>query len=394
MTSAPGSSRQSSVGSSSLSTGTSSKPESIATSTKFTSGPSIPGSRDGRRPGRLSGAPNGMALFVDYGSTSELGAGQDEPLFSPDLANPTFSLPPPFRDDVPESSAKNAPIANKSYLSGDSSMALQPPFKRLRYSVDTLLDSPRLTQGSSPASLSESVSGTNPNAYSSTNLLPHDSPVTPAASSSYSEDDARQSSRSGQPSPDIRRMSVNSLLTGPPGPSYQQDLNASGSNKRRSQETPLILAEPTSYYGVDRGFKDLDMGKNDDMNAITGSSPKLSRDVNDFFVDGTADDDDCATEFGFGVETNDLDYGPGGYYDKPVFIRIPRNLEPLPSKLLENPMNLLYFHHFMNHTARVLVPHDDPVSNPFRTVLPHMAVTNDNLLSLLLAYSGKYEAFE
>ena len=329
-----------------------------------------------------------MALFVEYESASEPGVGQDDPLFSPDTVNPTFSLPPPFKDDVSEPSTRTAPVASKSYLTGDG-MPLQPPFKRLKYSADTLLDSPRLTQGSSPASLSESVSGTNPNFYSSTSLLPLDSPVTPAASSSYSEDDTRQSSRSGQPSPDIRRMSVNSLLTGPPGPSYQQDFNSSGSAKRRSQETPLILAEPTSYYGVDRGFKDLDMGKNDDMNAITGSSPKLSRDLKDFLNDGTADDDDCATEFGFGVETNDLDYGPGGYYDKPVFIRIPRNLEPLPSKLRENPMNLLYFHHFMNHTARVLVPHDDPVSNPFRTVLPHMAVTNDNLLSLLLAYSGK-----
>lgn len=52
-------------------------------------------------------------------------------------------------------------------------------------------------------------------------------------------------------------------------------------------------------------------------------------------------------------------------------------------------MNLLYFHHFMNHTAKALVPHDDQQSNPYRHVLPQMAVKNDNLLSLMLAYSGQ-----
>jgi hypothetical protein len=35
------------------------------------------------------------------------------------------------------------------------------------------------------------------------------------------------------------------------------------------------------------------------------------------------------------------------------------------------------------------VPYDDPHANPFRTILPQMAVKNDNLLALLLAYSGE-----
>ena len=39
----------------------------------------------------------------------------------------------------------------------------------------------------------------------------------------------------------------------------------------------------------------------------------------------------------------------------------------------------------------VLMPHDDVESNPFRVVLPQMAVKNDHLLSLLLAYSGQSE---
>ena len=40
----------------------------------------------------------------------------------------------------------------------------------------------------------------------------------------------------------------------------------------------------------------------------------------------------------------------------------------------------------------MLVPYDDPQSNPFRIILPEMALKNDNLLSLLLAYSGTVSA--
>lgn len=40
------------------------------------------------------------------------------------------------------------------------------------------------------------------------------------------------------------------------------------------------------------------------------------------------------------------------------------------------------------------MPYDDVESNPFRIILPQMAVKNDHLLSLLLAYSGKSEPSE
>lgn len=139
----------------------------------------------------------------------------------------------------------------------------------------------------------------------------------------------------------------------------------------------MCLSEVTTYYGIDPGFKDLDLGKNDDMNAIIKA-----------FKGSTVEDDLTAAE---SVRFRmDRDFsGPKGYYDRPVPIKIPRDLEPLPAKLRENPMNLLYFHHFMNHTAKALVPHDDQQSNPYRHVLPQMAVKNDNLLSLMLAYSGQ-----
>jgi len=94
----------------------------------------------------------------------------------------------------------------------------------------------------------------------------------------------------------------------------------------------------TETWGVDRGFIDLDIGKNDDDNATSGMSPKAVL-HNQELINGSPSDA-LPVEFGFGMESNDtaLDVR---YYDKPVPICIPRALEPLPTKLLENPMNLL-----------------------------------------------------
>ena len=239
-----------------------------------------------------------------------------------------------------------------------------------------------------------------------------------------------------QPASDYRRLSVNSLLSEESPSSHEEILReATGSYLRLDTRSEHLRS--TTYYGIDRGFRDLDVGSNDDINAISGSSPKLSR--SSLHMD-SSEDEEGPFEFGFGVHWNDVERKSGGYYDQPVVIRIPRCLEPLPSKLKDNPMNVLvccfslslslslcvcvcrycrasqasgprltlslvadrqltpfysqkkYFHHFLNHTARVLVPHDDPQSNPFRTILPQMAVRNDNLLSLLLAYSASHRA--
>jgi hypothetical protein len=117
---------------------------------------------------------------------------------------------------------------------------------------------------------------------------------------------------------------------------------------------------------------DLDIPKNDDANAIMIFSPPASREntMNDNGSrrQSTADSD-FAEQFGFGSRARDIAFEPGGYYAKPVPIKIPQALEPLPDTLLQNKMNLLYFHHFLNHTARILVPHDCE-QNPFRTILP------------------------
>ncbi|KAI0139191.1 hypothetical protein GGR57DRAFT_496228 [Xylariaceae sp. FL1272] len=209
------------------------------------------------------------------------------------------------------------------------------------------------------------------------------SPLTPATSSTYSDDDYHQAHRTEH---NATKMSVSSLLAGPPSlRALYSDGTGHARGMRPPSETRARNASERTFYGIDRGLPDYDLGKNDDMNAIGGSSPLLQRDKLDNGPEVGAEGFSW-NESGFGVETKGFDDPSSGYYSKPI----PRNLEPLPLKLVENPMNLL--HHFLNHTARVLVPYDDPHANPFRTILPRMAVRNDNLLALLLAYSASHRA--
>jgi hypothetical protein len=170
-------------------------------------------------------------------------------------------------------------------------------------------------------------------------------PLTPASSHSddgYKAFPPKVSPHAFPESPDLRRLSVSSLLSGPPGIPYQNERTYSAKSNSDIQDWSLELRDvyqDTTTWGIDRGFKDLDIGKNDDMNAISGSSPVALRDHLDLVLD--EDGGFIPIEFGFGMETNDTAFDSGGYYDKPVAICIPRALEPLPNKLLENPMNLL-----------------------------------------------------
>ncbi|KAF2092789.1 C6 zinc finger domain-containing protein [Rhizodiscina lignyota] len=145
----------------------------------------------------------------------------------------------------------------------------------------------------------------------------------------------------------------------------------------------------TTAYGYDLGKPDEDVPKNNDADAIRViGSPEAKRlpfPSGGFFFDGHSDEAEEESK------ERPIAFNRGGYYAKPVGIRIPKALEPLPSKLMENPMNLLYFHHFLNHTARILVPHDCE-QNPFRNILPQMAVQDDNILNLMLAYSAAHRA--
>jgi len=200
-------------------------------------------------------------------------------------------------------------------------------------------------------------------------------PLTPTSPSAAPEDahqhlDAGASPHAHRDSLDLRRLSVNSILSGPPEGDGSRTATHAEQLCTISSYPFRDLGTETVTYGLDRGFPDLDVSKNNDMNAINGMSPAMVNDdmevmVQNLFGDGYY----VPTEFGFGLQAKDTAFGKGGFYAKPVPVKIPRSLEPLPPTLLQNPMNLLYFHHFLNHTARMLVPHDCS-ENPFRKILP------------------------
>ena len=213
-------------------------------------------------------------------------------------------------------------------------------------------------------------------------------PSTSAASSVGSEDFhpsmTGPSSQQVQDSNDFRRLSVKSLL------SEDSPADSGGSNDNvfpgKLNVGPFNYQKTT--YGIDRGFPDIDLPHNNDMIALNGVTPTmatadLDRNEADF------GNEDLYSEFGFGLNACEGFNEGSGYYTSPVTVSISRSLEPLPPTLHDNPMNLLYFHHFVNHTARMLVPHDCS-ENPFKSLLPQ-STCNCTLCPSSLAdsvYSG------
>ena len=181
-------------------------------------------------------------------------------------------------------------------------------------------------------------------------------PLTPI--SSVGSDDPITSTISKHPSPtnappDLRRMSVQSIIN--------NDLSEHSHDSALARQYPIADFSATTY-GYDLGLPDLDTPNNDDFSAITMFSPQAdTMELDDETPYGSAD-----------PRSKDMAFESGGYYAKPVAIRISKSLGALPPILMENPMNLLYFHHFLNHTARILVPHDCE-RNPFRQILPESA---------------------
>ena len=182
-------------------------------------------------------------------------------------------------------------------------------------------------------------------------------PLTPS-SSIGSEDPTIPSSANQQssayPPPDLRRLSVQSLINNTQDNSLQE-YNPRGESRRRYPVQDSV----STTYGYDMGLPDFDTPRNKDHSAIAIFSPPI----------GTLELNDDFPFIEPEPHSRDMAFGKGGYYAKPVQIRVPKSLEPLPQLLMENKMNLLYFHHFINHTARILVPHDCE-KNPFRQILP------------------------
>jgi hypothetical protein len=222
---------------------------------------------------------------------------------------------------------------------------------------------------------------------------PHlSNPLTPAASSTTSDDFhskwmPKLSPKTTQATQEneVRRVSVNSLLSGSPEPEESRPKITSQARTESEQSTTTTFTVPhppafvhqrttsgsqTETYGLDRGLPDLDLPRNNDTGAISEGSPSVHSELDAWLNDFEL----AIPEFGFGLPTRETVFAKGGYYASPVPIKIPRKLEPLPATLLENPMNLLYFHHFLNHTARILVPHDCS-ENPFKTILPKSMFT-------------------
>lgn len=116
-------------------------------------------------------------------------------------------------------------------------------------------------------------------------------------------------------------------------------------------------------YGFDCGHPDLDLNKNDDHGAIDVGPALHSTSSNRAAGCPEVVNGQITTERHRSGNTR------YAYYEFPVPINIPRHLSPLPSALLDNPINLMYFHHYLNHTSRMLVPHDCE-NNPFISVMP------------------------
>lgn len=122
------------------------------------------------------------------------------------------------------------------------------------------------------------------------------------------------------------------------------------------------LTSVTDNYGLDSGRQDHDLALNNDHAAIDINSA-----VDKVSSRSRNDGSSSPTSFHGSSPAQKPDFT--GYYASPVPVNIPRYLSPLPSSLLKNPINLLYFHHFLNHTSKMLVPHDCD-NNPFVSVLP------------------------
>ncbi|KAK5943651.1 hypothetical protein PMZ80_004659 [Knufia obscura] len=330
---------------------------------------------------------NGLRQSISYPSPSDSSFG------SPSYTTTTFAFPGSSYHMPPPQPTSNPTLSNE---------AMQSPYnsaKRMRMS-------PRADSFGRQQPLGRSLT----NGYGSVEDLqrqyfgaatptyfgPHfQNPLTPATSSTSHPNDM-----------DDRRISVSSLLS--------EDPDADQSSRKTSTSYPTAWEPPptiyeqlppeplrrgslhqrmisyseTETYGHDRGLPDWDLGRNNDTMAINGGN--TPSDHSDF--ESWLNDTDLGIpEFGFSLPSKDQAFNPGGYYASPVPIKIPKKLEPLPKTLTDNPMNLLYFHHFLNHTARILVPHDCP-ENPFKTILPKMAVENHNLLNLMLAYSACHRA--
>ena len=145
-------------------------------------------------------------------------------------------------------------------------------------------------------------------------------------------------------------------------PDAKEDDRAAKDANLAQSKWQAYLTSVTDNYGLDCGRPDRDLAFNNDHAAIDINA---ALDI----ISSRGRSEDTASSPVSRAASDILKPDYSGYYATPVAINIPRYLSPLPKTLLENPINLMYFHHFLNHTSRMLVPHDCD-NNPFISVLP------------------------
>ncbi|KAK1726260.1 uncharacterized protein BDZ83DRAFT_269036 [Colletotrichum acutatum] len=167
---------------------------------------------------------------------------------------------------------------------------------------------------------------------------PIGSPLTPVSLVIKSDDETRSSilSLPSPASPEDSRLSVNYLLSSSPRLVYgvnkgmAQPYGPPWFNSGFKQE----VSEEATFYGFDLGIPDADIAQNDDAGSIfpTVSSTRYSG----RFLQAM-----CGGSNSQQSETINGTMPGVWYYGQPIPIWIPRNIEPIPAKLRENPMNVL-----------------------------------------------------
>jgi hypothetical protein len=271
----------------------------------------------------------GFKLVQQYPSSDVTGARTHERL------GPSTSPPKSDQTTVPPL-ATTSSISTLSPAQAERDDA-QRSRKRARFDTGTRtsnsVDKKTPTSSSAATDVSEAASAF----LHGSVLSPGESPGNSATLSAHSDEDHRLSGPVDlpfPPSPRARRLSVSSLLSGPLPNARRWEDGSQGPSPlqlrllKTSISTSENAASPT-YYGIDRGFPDRDLGLNDDENAITGSSPLIPRQQLEISPENS-ESDHYPNEFGFGVQSNDIKEDSGGYYAEPVQIYIPANFEPLP----------------------------------------------------------------
>ncbi|GME28357.1 C6 zinc finger domain containing protein [Neofusicoccum parvum] len=263
-------------------------------------------------------------LGADYPSPSRA----ESPFAASPLGDAGTASPmlPPLRMNPPASSPVTAPAEHRTKRirlspANDSPVAQSfPSSTRQAFGAEAANAAPGATDAPSPYSIAPATP------YSSF----VGTPLTPGSSVASEESNLRSGSRPltvpYQPSPDPRRLSVNDLLidNGQPAPTARE---------RTPHYPNLDVNSGTTTYGYDIGQPDLDTPRNDDSGAIALFSPPVSYSGPNYFAsDGAEEQHGRQKSIAFEAD---------GYYAKPVPIKIPKAFEPLPSLLLENPMNLL-----------------------------------------------------